>query len=252
MSDSVIRSRTRANVVIPKLQAEDAYSEDEEDDDDYEPSEGEQELAENDTKEDEKKSKRKLATKAKQPKKKQQKKKKGDEDEEEEEDEEAEAVDEEEEVVVDLDGEKETDDKDSKDGEKKEKTLEEMMNEIPDTTPKSAETTELVKEKTVEVFEFAGQKVVKEREVVVPKPAAGIAKKKPGLDSVLSNLGGKPKKLTTLQKSQLDWDSYKDSNILEKNDMERQAKNGYLEKQAFLQRTDQNLANTIKNLSKKK
>ncbi|CAH1269345.1 CFDP1 [Branchiostoma lanceolatum] len=66
----------------------------------------------------------------------------------------------------------------------------------------------------------------------VKRPAGG------GLGSVLSKIGKKPK-MSTLVKSKIDWDSYKkDEKIEEDLAIHNRGKEGYLERQAFLQRTD--------------
>ncbi|XP_078608047.1 craniofacial development protein 1-like [Branchiostoma floridae x Branchiostoma japonicum] len=66
----------------------------------------------------------------------------------------------------------------------------------------------------------------------VKRPAAG------GLGSVLSKIGKKPK-MSTLVKSKIDWDSYKREEQIEEDlAIHNRGKEGYLERQAFLQRTD--------------
>ncbi|XP_035680480.1 craniofacial development protein 1-like [Branchiostoma floridae] len=66
----------------------------------------------------------------------------------------------------------------------------------------------------------------------VKRPAAG------GLGSVLSKIGKKPK-ISTLVKSKIDWDSYKKEEQIEEDlAIHNRGKEGYLERQAFLQRTD--------------
>jgi hypothetical protein len=56
------------------------------------------------------------------------------------------------------------------------------------------------------------------------------------LDSVLANLD-KPETISTLQKTSLDWDQYKVATGTSE-DLERAAKGGFVEKQAFLSRVD--------------
>ncbi|XP_066288553.1 craniofacial development protein 1-like [Branchiostoma lanceolatum] len=66
----------------------------------------------------------------------------------------------------------------------------------------------------------------------VKRPAGG------GLGSVLSKIGKKPK-MSTLVKSKIDWDSYKKEEKIEDDlAIHNRGKEGYLERQAFLQRTD--------------
>lgn len=65
-----------------------------------------------------------------------------------------------------------------------------------------------------------------------------IKLKRPSLvDKFLTAYGGKRQKLSTLEKSRLDWASFVDSKKL-KDDLTTHNKGGYLEKQAFLGRMD--------------
>jgi hypothetical protein len=57
------------------------------------------------------------------------------------------------------------------------------------------------------------------------------------LDNLLSSLSKPKKKESTLAKSKLDWDTFKEKEGIS-HELEQQAKDGYLEKQAFLARTD--------------
>lgn len=61
-------------------------------------------------------------------------------------------------------------------------------------------------------------------------------KRNPGISSVLQSLSKKPK-MSTLEKSQLDWNRFKSDEGLE-HELSQQRKDSYLEKQEFLQRTD--------------
>ncbi|XP_078687963.1 craniofacial development protein 1-like [Branchiostoma floridae x Branchiostoma belcheri] len=66
----------------------------------------------------------------------------------------------------------------------------------------------------------------------VKRPVGG------GLGSVLSKISKKPK-MSTLVKSKLDWDTYKKEEQIEEDlAIHNRGKEGYLERQAFLQRTD--------------
>lgn len=60
--------------------------------------------------------------------------------------------------------------------------------------------------------------------------------KSTGLEGVLSTI--KKKKLTTLQKSQLDWHQYKQEAQIEEDLALEAAKGGHLDKEDFLLRTD--------------
>lgn len=62
-------------------------------------------------------------------------------------------------------------------------------------------------------------------------------KRKGGLSSVLGQISKKPK-MSTLEKSKLDWESFKDHEGIHQ-ELQNYNKDGYLEKQGFLQRTDE-------------
>jgi len=63
---------------------------------------------------------------------------------------------------------------------------------------------------------------------------------KEGLANVLNALNARSKqKLGTLEKSKIDWENYKrEQNIQEELQSHNRSKNGYMDKQEFLQRTD--------------
>lgn len=121
------------------------------------------------------------------------------------------------------------------------------------------------KVKITKVFEFAGEEVKVEKEVPIdsaearlslsttekstkptestslPSRGQGRAIKRVGLGGISSVLGqiGKKSKISTLEKSKLDWDNYKkQENIEEEINTYNKGKDGYLERQDFLQRTD--------------
>ncbi|CAK8682697.1 unnamed protein product [Clavelina lepadiformis] len=108
------------------------------------------------------------------------------------------------------------------------------------------------------VYDFAGEEVKVTKEVKrdsmeaqihlksqAPTKPTGFGKvgalhKRPGggLGSVLGKLGKKPK-LSTLEKSKLDWDQYKEEEgIQEELQNYNKGKEGYLEKVSFLERTE--------------
>lgn len=96
-----------------------------------------------------------------------------------------------------------------------------------------------------EIFEYAGEQVVVEKLVTEP-PAqtskSGFPKGRSvaggGLGSVLGALN-KKNKISTLDKTKLDWDRFKDQEgISEDLSTFNRGKDGYLERQDFLQRTD--------------
>ncbi|XP_078049209.1 yeti [Augochlora pura] len=136
---------------------------------------------------------------------------------------------------------------------------------LPSEKPKVGE-----KVKITKVFEFAGEEVKVEKEVSIDSaearlslssaensdktgnsaaPAApagrgsgrGRGFKRAGLGGISSVLGqiGKKAKISTLEKSKLDWDSYKkEENLEEEISTHNKGKDGYLERQDFLQRAD--------------
>lgn len=119
---------------------------------------------------------------------------------------------------------------------------------VAGTSKKPPSAPEPPKTKTVtELFEFAGEAVEVQKEVPVDAPTpvvpAAVVKRsapatKGGLSSVLGQLG-KKNKLSVLEKSKLDWDSFKkEEGIAEELQTHNKGKDGYLEKQDFLQRAD--------------
>lgn len=100
-----------------------------------------------------------------------------------------------------------------------------------------------------EIFEYAGEQVVVEKVVVQEsEPQTGSSKSafptaKPsgssgGLGSILGALN-KKNKISTLDKTKLDWDRFKNQEgITEDLNTFNKGKDGYLERQDFLQRTD--------------
>lgn len=63
------------------------------------------------------------------------------------------------------------------------------------------------------------------------------AKAAPKLDKVLS-LMDEPKKVSTMDKTSMDWDKFKEKEGIE-DELKQYTKDGYIEKQDFLQRLDQ-------------
>ena len=103
------------------------------------------------------------------------------------------------------------------------------------------------------VFEFAGEKVI----VPVTTPAAASPSlKRPATtsSSLLDRLGlGKKQKLSTLEKSRLDWDAHKQSEALvEDLESHRRGKDSYVEKKAFLERSELRQHDHFLNHAKKK
>lgn len=112
-----------------------------------------------------------------------------------------------------------------------------------------------------EIFEFAGEKVEVQKEVKIsdekPTPSNSVPANKPipakssavtlpslnrrsggGLSSVLGQIG-KKNKLSVLEKTALDWTGFKRTEgIDEELQTHNKGRDGYLERQDFLQRTD--------------
>nr|XP_023026671.1 craniofacial development protein 1 [Leptinotarsa decemlineata] len=111
------------------------------------------------------------------------------------------------------------------------------------------------KVKVTQIFEFAGEEVKVEKEVSADSAEARLLRKPDdnslpksnrgkrngglsGISNVLSQLSKKPK-ISTLEKTKLDWDNFKkEENIEEELQTHNRGKDGYLERQDFLQRAD--------------
>lgn len=121
------------------------------------------------------------------------------------------------------------------------------------------------KVKITKIFEFAGEEVKIEKEVPVDSAEArlslsaadnstksaestspasrgrgrgGIRRGLGGISSVLGQIGKKAK-ISTLEKSKLDWDNFKkQENLEEELTTHNRGRDGYLERQDFLQRAD--------------
>lgn len=107
--------------------------------------------------------------------------------------------------------------------------------------------------KTVtQIFEFAGEKVEVQKQIKADDSnskiagastqtkSAAIPQSKPrgGLSSVLGQIG-KPNKLSVLQKTSLDWNGFKRKEGIDEDlQTHNKGRDGYLERQDFLQRTD--------------
>lgn len=106
------------------------------------------------------------------------------------------------------------------------------------------------KVRITQLLDFAGEVVKVDKEVAADSNEARLLekregtalapKKKGGVAGVLSRLMNKKQKINTLEKSKLDWDNFKRTEgIAEDLKNHNKGKDGYLEKQAFLQRTDE-------------
>ncbi|CAB1313860.1 unnamed protein product [Coregonus sp. 'balchen'] len=64
-------------------------------------------------------------------------------------------------------------------------------------------------------------------------------KRPAGMGSILNRLGGKKQKMSTLEKSKMDWDAFKDEEgIGDELAIHNRGKEGYVERKNFLQRVD--------------
>ncbi|GAB9464898.1 hypothetical protein Gpo141_00002320 [Globisporangium polare] len=88
--------------------------------------------------------------------------------------------------------------------------------------------------KVDQVVKFAGVEYSVSKTVRSSAGAAGKAAS--GLDQVLASLDA-PKKVSTMEKTSLDWDKFKEVEGIE-DELQQYTKDGYLEKQDFLQRVD--------------
>lgn len=107
------------------------------------------------------------------------------------------------------------------------------------------------KVKITQIFDYAGEEIKVEKEVDANSAEARVLSKVTpetsrlkktggfsGISNVLSQIG-KKQKISTLEKTKLDWDRFKkDENIEEELQIHNKGKDGYLEKQDFLQRAD--------------
>ncbi|XP_018415156.1 PREDICTED: craniofacial development protein 1 [Nanorana parkeri] len=73
-----------------------------------------------------------------------------------------------------------------------------------------------------------------------PDVAAGSGVKRPvGMSSILGKLGSKKMKMSTLEKSKLDWDTFKEQEgISDELAIHNRGKDGYIDRKAFLERVD--------------
>ncbi|XP_053127189.1 craniofacial development protein 1 isoform X2 [Hemicordylus capensis] len=109
------------------------------------------------------------------------------------------------------------------------------------------------------VFDFAGEEVRVTKEVdaaseeaqlflkqqgqkpvgPAPHPTGSGVKRPSGMSSLLGKIGAKKQKLSTLEKSKLDWETFKEEEgIGEELATHNRGKEGYLERKAFLERVD--------------
>ncbi|KAM4618770.1 craniofacial development protein 1 [Polymixia lowei] len=79
-----------------------------------------------------------------------------------------------------------------------------------------------------------------EQSSVASKPLPGPSTKRPGgMSSILGRIGGKKPKISTLEKSKMDWDAFKsEEGITEELAIHNRGKEGYVERKNFLERVD--------------
>ncbi|KAM3850034.1 craniofacial development protein 1, partial [Diretmus argenteus] len=71
---------------------------------------------------------------------------------------------------------------------------------------------------------------------ILPGPSV---KRLAGVSSILTHLGGKKQKMSTLEKSKMDWDAFKsEEGITEELAIHNRGKDGYVERKNFLERVD--------------
>jgi len=92
------------------------------------------------------------------------------------------------------------------------------------------------KTKVTEIRKFAGQEIEVQRTVLQSAGPTSAPRAKGGLDDVLSTIKG-PKAVSTVAKSSMDWDGFKEKEGLEE-DLAAASKDGYLARKDFLDRVD--------------
>ncbi|XP_032086409.1 craniofacial development protein 1 [Thamnophis elegans] len=122
-----------------------------------------------------------------------------------------------------------------------------------------AKETESNKITVTKVFDFAGEEVRVTKEVdaaskeaqlfrkqqepqvatqTSPATVSGV-KRPSGINSLLGKIGSKKQKMSTLEKSKLDWETFKEEEgIGDELAIHNRGKDGYLERRAFLERVD--------------
>ncbi|XP_070763787.1 craniofacial development protein 1 [Enoplosus armatus] len=96
-------------------------------------------------------------------------------------------------------------------------------------------------EEEEEEEEEDGDEGDEEKELTPSKPPLpGPSAKRPaGMTSILSRFGGKKQKMSTLEKSKMDWDAFKsEEGITEELAIHNRGREGYVERKNFLERVD--------------
>ncbi|XP_041651804.1 craniofacial development protein 1 [Cheilinus undulatus] len=138
-------------------------------------------------------------------------------------------------------------------------------------TPSRTETKDAAKITITKVFDFAGEEVRVNKEVSAdsreaksflksqstkqeeseeeekknlspsgpPTPPGPSVKRPAGMNSLLSRIGGKKPKMSTLEKSKMDWEAFKsEEGITEELAIHNRGREGYVERKNFLERVD--------------
>uniref|UniRef100_A0A1A8BGE8 Craniofacial development protein 1 n=1 Tax=Nothobranchius kadleci TaxID=1051664 RepID=A0A1A8BGE8_NOTKA len=108
-------------------------------------------------------------------------------------------------------------------------TNKETHSSVLQTPPKNTDTKAAGPEKITitKVFDFAGEEV------------SCSAKRSAGMSSILGRIGGKKQKMSTLEKSKMDWDAFKyEEGITDELAIHNRGKEGYVERKNFLERVD--------------
>ncbi|XP_064243362.1 craniofacial development protein 1 [Passer domesticus] len=135
------------------------------------------------------------------------------------------------------------------------KTEEENSGNKPQEKPKDSGKVTITK-----TFDFAGEEVKVTKEVdsnskeaksflkqqeklqsAAPAslPTVSGVKRPSGMSSLLGKIGAKKQKMSTLEKSKLDWENFKEEEgIVEELAIHNRGKDGYIERKAFLERVD--------------
>ncbi|XP_061629438.1 craniofacial development protein 1 isoform X2 [Phyllopteryx taeniolatus] len=80
----------------------------------------------------------------------------------------------------------------------------------------------------VKVFDFAGEEI-----------SVSSSKRPAGMSGLLSRIGGKKQRISTLEKSKMDWDAFKyEEGITEELAIHNRGRDGYVERKNFLERVD--------------
>ncbi|XP_052007786.1 craniofacial development protein 1 [Xyrauchen texanus] len=83
------------------------------------------------------------------------------------------------------------------------------------------------------------QSIPSEPKLSLPNSSGSSVKRPAGMGSILNRIGGKKQKMSTLEKSKLDWDTFKtEEGISDELAIHNRGKEGYVERKNFLERVD--------------